>query len=83
MIAPSQSIVVSHNQIVIVSDASLVHGKATWSYIITDLNGISISERTGKVRGDSISSFRAELSGVYAALQETHIMATSKRRYRQ
>ena len=29
-----------------------------------------IAEKTAKVRGEGISSFRAELSGVYAALQE-------------
>jgi ribonuclease HI len=67
---PIQSTLASPEQIIIVSDASVIQGRATWSFIIADLNGNMIAEKTAKVRGEGISSFRAELSGVYAALQE-------------
>ena len=65
---PIQTTLVSPEQIIIVSDASVIRGRATWSFIIADLNGKMIAEKTAKVRGEGISSFRAELSGVYAAL---------------
>jgi ribonuclease HI len=68
---PIQTTLVSTERIIIVSDASLIQGRATWSFVIADLNGKMIAENTAKVQGEEILSFRAELSGVYAALQES------------
>jgi hypothetical protein len=59
-----QTTIASPKEIMIISDASVINGRATWSFIIADLHGKTIAEKTAKVRGEGISSFRAELSGV-------------------
>ena len=55
---------------IIVSDASVIQGEATWAFILTTPGSDDIS-KSGKIKEKGISSYRAELYGASKAMQET------------
>jgi hypothetical protein len=54
----------------IVSDASVLQGKATWAFILRTPGSEDIA-KSGKIHEKGISSYRAELYGASKAIQET------------
>jgi hypothetical protein len=48
VICPIQTTIVSPKETMILSDASMIHGKANWSFSIADLNGKMNAEKLQK-----------------------------------
>ena len=56
-------------EIIAVTDASVIEGKGTWAYFIADINGNIMEEMSDNIREHPISSFRAEMIGVKNVLK--------------
>jgi ribonuclease HI len=64
-----------HNHLLIVSNASVINGNATWAFTIATPDGHQLISQLVKVRGQNITSFQAKLLGVLSALIETREFA--------
>jgi Reverse transcriptase (RNA-dependent DNA polymerase) len=55
--------------IIAVTDASVVQNSGTWSVILVDDRGKTLQQQQGKLSGNNLTSFRAELDGCRAAIK--------------
>ena len=52
-----------------VTDASVIQGQGTWSAILVDKDERTLQQKRGKLQGENLTSFRAELDGCRAAIE--------------